>query len=102
MSAVQAWQSAVQQLKELGKLHGQYRQHNANGNNTARLAAMVTINDLGVQFRASVPRVATRRCGSDAECAEIVSKVRRPRFLRLRSGDPSCCSAPALQPTPLF
>lgn len=75
MSEAQAWLSAVQQLKELHKLAGKYRQHATNQETQAALAVGNSISKLATQIDSNTARLASALCASTAECEEIVSKV---------------------------
>jgi hypothetical protein len=92
MSTVQAWQSVVQQMKELRKLAGRFRQHEANGSRAAAAGVADSMNELCTRV---VPLSNSLEYTSSPldECEEIV--------MRLKVGRLWGCSKPSMRDTRL-
>jgi hypothetical protein len=79
MSTVQAWQSTLQQLKQMRKLAGKYRQHRANGNTEAAAGVADSNHELQNQVASSTSHAADVICPYD-ECEEVVVRLKVGRM----------------------
>jgi hypothetical protein len=79
MSTVQAWQSAVQQLKQMRKLAGRSRQHDADGNLQAAAGVENSINGLFAQVASSVEAFKNTQSSFD-EFEEVIVRLKVGRL----------------------